>query len=227
MGTTFRSVLSWGVPATAVELVPSVPKLFGYYHPDGPALLHSSMAHIVIDDGRRYLERTTQQYDVITIDPPPPVAAAGSSLLYSKEFYSTIKLRLPPDGILQTWLPASDATDHSAVAQALRGSFLYVRVFGSLEHFGNHFLASNRPLPDWTPQQLVAHMPAKAMADMMEWAPESSPEQQFAAVLDTEFPIDQMIAQAPNAPILQDDRPVNEYYILREKLSAIVHYTRY
>ena len=34
MGTTFRTVLSWGVPVTAVELVPSVPKLFGYYHSD-------------------------------------------------------------------------------------------------------------------------------------------------------------------------------------------------
>src|SRR5579862_3211769 len=33
MGTTFRSVLSWGIPATVVELVPSVPRLFWYYHP--------------------------------------------------------------------------------------------------------------------------------------------------------------------------------------------------
>src|SRR5262249_22433849 len=32
MGTVFRSLLSWGIPTTAVELVPSVPRLFGYYH---------------------------------------------------------------------------------------------------------------------------------------------------------------------------------------------------
>ncbi len=37
MGTTFRSLLSWGIPVTAVELVPSVPKVFGYYHADGPS----------------------------------------------------------------------------------------------------------------------------------------------------------------------------------------------
>ena len=87
MGTTYRSLLSWNIPTTAVELVPSVPRLFWYYHPDGPELLTSPRSHVVIDDGRRYLERSREQYDVITIDPPPPVEAAGTSLLYSKEFY--------------------------------------------------------------------------------------------------------------------------------------------
>jgi spermidine synthase len=57
MGTTYRSMLSWGIPTTAVELVPSVPKLFWYYHADGPQLLKSQLSRVVIDDGRRYLER--------------------------------------------------------------------------------------------------------------------------------------------------------------------------
>ena len=106
MGTTYRSMLSWGIPVTAVELVPSVPRLFWYFHADGPALLQSPNSTVVIDDGRRYLERTPRQYDVIAIDPPPPVSAAGSSLLYSEEFYSIVKQRLRPGGILQQWLPA-------------------------------------------------------------------------------------------------------------------------
>ena len=83
MGTTFRSAISWGISTTAVELIPSVPKLFTFYHPDGAKVLASAWAHVVIDDGRRYLKRTLQQYDAIIIDPPPPVPAAGSSLLYS------------------------------------------------------------------------------------------------------------------------------------------------
>ena len=84
MGTSHRSLLSWGIPATAVELIPSVPALFGYFHPDGPGLLASPRSRVVIDDGRRFLERSSEQFDVITIDPPPPVEAAGSSLLYSR-----------------------------------------------------------------------------------------------------------------------------------------------
>jgi hypothetical protein len=34
-------------------------------------------------------------------------------------------------------------------------------------------------------------------------------------VLDRELPIDQIIAEAPEAPALQDDQPVNEYYAIR------------
>jgi hypothetical protein len=214
-------MLSWGIPATAVELVPSVPRVFGYFHPDGPGLLRSPLADVVIDDGRRYLERTTEKYDVITIDPPPPVEAAGSSMLYSKEFYSAVKLRLQADGILQAWLPNGDSMVRSAVARALKESFPYVRVYGSLDGCGNHFLASNRPIPDWTPQQLVAHMPAKAVTDMMEWGPQPTPEKQFAALLNTEFPIDRMIAEDPNASALRDDRPVNEYFMLRRYLLGV------
>ena len=56
MGTTYRSLLSWDIPVTAVELVPSVPRVFGFYHADGPALLKSPLSNLVIDDGRRYLE---------------------------------------------------------------------------------------------------------------------------------------------------------------------------
>lgn len=224
MGTTYRSALSWGVHTTAIELVPSVPKLIGYYYQDGPELLHSPLGHVVIDDGRRYLERTTEQYDLITIDPPPPVEAAGSSMLYSKEFYSVIKSHLRPDGILQIWLPAGDDAVHSAVAKALKESFPYVRVFGSVEHWGNEFLASKQPIPEWTPQQLVEHMPPKAVADMMEWGPASTPTEQFAIMLKTELPIDQMIAEAPDAPALQDDRPVNEYYVLRQDFPGLANH---
>jgi spermidine synthase len=217
MGTTYRSLLSWNIPTTAVELVPSVPRLFWYYHPDGPQLLRSSLSRVVIDDGRRYLERSPQQYDVITLDPPPPVEAAASSMLYSKEFYSAVKRRLRPDGILQQWLPAGDEVVQAAVARALQESFPYVRVFHSVEHWGLHFLASSRPIPNRTGEELAQRMPAGATKDLMEWGPEATAEGQFAVVLNSELPLQQIIAQAPDTVALQDDRPVNEYYALRHK----------
>ena len=217
MGTTYRSLLSWDIPVTAVELVPSVPRVFGYYHADGPSLLRSPLSNLVIDDGRRYLERTSKQYDVITIDPPPPVEAAGSSLLYSKEFYEIIRRRLSAGGILQQWLPGGDAVVHASVARALKESFPYVRVFHSVEGWGHHFLASDRPLPSPTAAELAQRLPSKAAADLIEWGPETTPEQQFAAVLNREFSLDDMIAEAPNAPALQDDRPQNEYYAIRRR----------
>ena len=191
--------------------------MFWYYHPDGPEIMKSPLSNVVIDDGRRYLERTNQQYDVITIDPPPPVEAAGSSLLYSKEFYTTIKQRLRPDGVLQQWLPEGDPVVHASVARALKESFPYVRVYRSIGGWGYHFFASTRPLPDWTPEQMVQHMPASAVKDLMEWGPEKTPERQFANVLGRGLTLDDMIAEQPNAPALQDDRPLNEYYEIRRK----------
>ncbi len=215
MGTTYRSLLSWGIPATAVELVPSVPKVFGYYHADGPQLLRSPLSHLVIDDARRFLERTSAQYDVITIDPPPPVQAAGSSLLYSKEFYAIIKRRLRPGGILQQWLPNGDAVVRASVARALKESFPYVRVFRSVQGWGWHFLASNQPLANRSATELAGRLPADAARDLVEWDTDTTPEQEFANVLNREVSLDQMIAEAPQAPALTDDRPVNEYYALR------------
>ena len=222
MGTTHRSMLSWGIDSTVVDLVPSVPELFWYYHADAAKLLKSSHSHVVVDDGRRFLERTNGQYDVIVIDPPPPIGAAGSSLLYSREFYSAAKKRLRPDGILQQWFPGGDYTDASAIAHALRDSFPYVRTFKSISGWGLHFLASRQPIPDLTAAQLAQRMPASAAADLVEWGPFPTAEQQFAAVLRNEMPTDFIVGLDKTAPAMQDDRPVNEYYLLRE-LRASMH----
>jgi spermidine synthase len=223
MGTSYRSLLSWNIPATAVELVPNVPRLFWYFHADAPELQRSPLWHVVIDDGRRYLETTTGQYDVITIDPPPPVEAAGSSLLYSKEFYATVKQRLRPGGILQQWLPRGDAVDHAAVARALKESFPYVRVFyvNPGTQWGIHFLASMQPLHNWTAKELAQHMPEPASRDLIEWGPEKDAERQFSALLKNETSIDQMIAESPATPALQDDRPMNEYYYIRHRIAPL------
>jgi spermidine synthase len=215
MGTTYRSVMSWGIPVTAVELVPSVPRLFSFFHSDGDRLLSSSLSHVVIDDGRRYLERSQDKYDAIIIDPPPPIQAAASSLLYSEEFYAVVKEHLQPEGILQQWLPAGDVEVQAAVARALKDSFTYVQVYRSVEGWGWHFLASMRPIPARSASELVARMPAAAVADMMEWGPAKTPQEQFLRVVSTERTPEKLISGASDTPAMRDDRPMNEYYLLR------------
>jgi spermidine synthase len=221
MGTTHRSALSWGVPSTAVELVPSVVSVFPFFHADAAQVLRSPLSHIVIDDGRFYLERSKQQYDVIAIDPPPPVEAAASSLLYSREFYSIAKLHLASDGILQQWFPmdSDDPAIVASVAKSLRDSFRYVRVFHSIEGWGYHFLCSQSPLPSPSAATLASHLPPAAAADLIEWGPAPTAEQQFDGVLTQETTLDALIALDPGVPALQDDRPVNEYFLLRRALA--------
>jgi hypothetical protein len=215
MGTTFRSLMSWDIESTAVELVPSVPQLFGVFHPDGPERASSPLSHIVIDDGRRFLERTREQYDAITIDPPPPVEAAGSSLLYSREFYALAARRLRPGGVLQQWVPAGDGLVFASFTRAIAQSFRHVRAFRSVGGFGMHYLASDRRLPPLTAAELASRLPPAAVDDLLEWGPGATATEQFAIVLDQEVAVDDLLNLAPGAPALSDDRPVNEYYLLR------------
>jgi spermidine synthase len=223
MGTTHRAMLSWGISSTAVELVPSVVSVFPYFHSDAAQLLQSPRSHVVVDDGRFYLERSTEQYDVIVLDPPPPVEAAASSLLYSKEFYAAAKQHLRPDGILQQWFPAGsrDAVAIASVAKALKQSFTYVRVFRSIEGWGYHFLASSSPFPTVSAADLARRMPPAAAADLVEWGPARDAAAQFDGVLRQELSLDGLIEQAPNVPALQDDRPVNEYFLLRRSGDSV------
>jgi spermidine synthase len=215
MGTTHRSMLSWDIHSTAVELVPSVPSVFYFFHSDGPELLRSPKSEIVIDDGRFYLERSTAQYDVITIDPPPPVAAAGSSLLYSKEFYSVASKHLRPDGILQQWLPEADPAVTASVFWALQERFRYVRAFGSLEGWGTHFLASNHLIPFTSPSILAHRLPSRAVQDLVEWGPRSTAEEQFEIVLNHEISLNSIAGNYARGSAVTDDRPFNEYFVLR------------
>ena len=215
MGTSFRSALSWNVPVTVAELVPSVPSLFSYFHADGDRLMSSRNARVVIDDARRFLERTRESFDVIVIDPPPPVEAAGSSLLYSMEFYDVARRHLRPGGILQQWLPAGDATVKSSFAQSLQQSFPYVRVFESIEGWGYHFLASGSAMPSLSAETLAKRLPPTAVRDLLEWGPAADAPGQFERVLSGERQVQDLIQGAPSAPLLTDDRPVNEYFLLR------------
>jgi spermidine synthase len=218
MGTTFRSLRSWGIPVTVVELVPSVPRLFGYFHKDASEVLSSPLSHVVVDDGRRYLERTDRQYDVITIDPPPPVEAAGSSLLYSEDFYTVVRQRLRAGGIFQQWLPYGDSEDLTAVTRALSQSFPYVRALGYGPGYGFHFLASDQPIPMRSAGELAQRLPPAAAADLVEWGPGHDTQALFGRLLRNEIPVKEFLALSPKTPALSDDRPINEYYLFRSSL---------
>lgn len=215
MGTSYRSALSWGVRATAVELVPSVPELIPYFHGDGAELLRSPRGRIVVDDGRRFLERSRDRFDAIATDPPPPVSAAGSSLLYSKEFYAAARQRLRPGGILQVWIPSGDDVVMAAFVRAALESFPSVRTFQSAEGWGLHVLASDRPFGERRASVLAARLPEAAARDLVEWGPARDPEQQLRLVLEREVDPVRIVLRSPRVPALRDDHPVNEYFLLR------------
>src|SRR5262249_50701061 len=148
---------------TAVELVPSVKEAFGFYHSNATQILTNPNGRIIIDDGRRFLNRTREKFDAIIIDPPPPVEAAGSSLLYSEEFYALAKAHLNHDGIVTTWVPADASPDSlAAILRSLVNSFSSVRCFVSVDNLGMHVLASQQPIANVSAREITSRIPDAA-----------------------------------------------------------------
>jgi hypothetical protein len=151
------------------------------------------------------------------------VQTAGSSLLYSQDFYTVAKKRLQPGGILQQWLPQADGATQAAVAKSIKNSFAYVLVYRGIEDYGWHFLASDRPIPQRAAADLLSRMPANAVKDMMEWGPATTPEQQFNMMLDHPTTEDKVIALSPAIPALTDDRPINEFFMIRTPFNDVMN----
>jgi len=214
MGTTYRSLLSWNVRTTAVELVPSVPKVFSFFFNDAETVVRNPLGTLVVDDGRRFLKRTRETFDVITIDPPPLVEASGSGLLYSMDFYSQVKAHLTPNGIFQQWWPGGEERILQAVARSLAQSFPYVRVYKGRGKHGFHFLASNKPLRVPSAREFAARLPPGAAQDIREWVPGKRLEMGIQAMIAREIPLARMLPPDRTA-VITDDHPYNEYYFLR------------
>ena len=215
MGTSYRSALSWGIETTAVELVPGVTNAFAFYHADAADSFANPKGRIIIDDGRRYLMRTSEKFDVIVVDPPPPPEAAGSSLLYSTEFYELARQHLKPGGILQAWVPLSAGPITEAVARSVNDSFSYVRCFQSIEKFGRHFLASMEPIEIPGGKELATRLPDAAAKDLLEWAPTNNVAPYLSEMVAKEFPMQRILNRDPKIRIT-DDKPFNEYFFLRD-----------
>ncbi len=221
MGTTYRSLLSWDINVTAVELTPSVVKMFGLYHDDAQEVLKNPKGEIIIDDGRRFLMRTDKKFDVITLDPPPPIEASSSGLLYSIEFYRAVKLRLKDGGILQQWLPEKLSHDTAVpVLRALAQEFKYIKAYILSEGTGIFFIASNSPIENLTSADILKKMPLNARKDLFEWTgfDYNNPNlEELARFINSlcELSVAKILKMSDNNSMVTDDNPYNEYFLLR------------
>ena len=68
---------------------------------------------------------------------------------------------------------------------------------------------------------LAARMPARAVADMLEWGPANTAPAQIGLMVGREVSLESLVAAAPGVPVLRDDRPYNEYYLVRRLLSSL------
>jgi spermidine synthase len=220
MGSSFRTALVAGLRTDAIELVPSVPRMFGWFHPDAEAVLADPDGRVLVTDGRNHLELTDKRYDIIVTDPPPPIESSGAAVISSLEYYRAGRARLNPGGIMMQWAPYGPGSgDLAAHIRTFRAAFPEVVILRGPGFHGIFMLGAEQPIsfPESAIREILGRPgllenlsePADSPADDLEaWV------QLFPAMmmLDGSAAVD---AEVGPGPLVTDDRPYSEYFLLR------------
>ena len=105
-GSDVSTALAYGVQSiTAVEIDPTIQRLGVRYHPDHP--YNDSRVKVVINDGRAYLQNTTEKYDLIIFALPDSLTLTSSntnlrleSFLLTQESIEAARARLTNNGLV-------------------------------------------------------------------------------------------------------------------------------
>ncbi|MCW2934708.1 MAG: putative spermidine synthase with an N-terminal rane domain, partial [Actinomycetia bacterium] len=217
MGSTYRSSIVLGLHTTAVELDPTVPSVMPWFYSDASTYLHNPLGNIVINDGRNYVRLSDKRYDLITIDSPPPIWSAGAVVLLTQEFYQEASQRLAPGGVLATYLAFHEPQTEKLLLRTFRSKFRYMSVVYSPGHGGTFILGSQAPITfSLAATQVVFGSPA-AQADLAG-APDSPgySTAQWVSLIGNSVWLsnNQVNAYTGAGPLLTDDHPLTEYFML-------------
>jgi spermidine synthase len=219
MGSSFRTALIAGLEVDAVELVPSVPTMFGWFHDDAEQILADPRGEVIISDGRNHVELTDERYDIIVTDPPPPIESAGVSVISSYEYYVAGRERLTDDGVMMQWMPNGQTMDE--LMDHLRSfdeAFSHVIVAAGPGGYGYLLLGSEAPL-EFRDEDMRAALSRPGVLEDLSSA--------FDAPTDTVEGWIQLVHSlvivegddvrrlVGEGPLITDDRPLPEYFALR------------
>jgi spermidine synthase len=214
MGTTLRSASRHeNLNIWVVEMIPGVLQCFGYFHPDGPALLDRPNIHAVADDGRNFLLVRPQQYDVITIDPAPPLYSAGTVNLYTREFFELCRARLRPGGVMCLWIPPANHSEVKMILRTYLDVFPHTGIWSGVKYQGLYAIGSLQPFRDVDAKvsELFEH-PA-IVRDLTEWGDScNTPKKVLGLYIADGDDLRGLLAQTP---VITDDRPYTEFPLWR------------
>ncbi len=224
MGSAYRSALIAGLETTGVELVPSVPGMMHWFFPDAPSVLADPHGHIVIADGRNFVELTQDRFDIIVVDPPPPVYSSGVSVISSLEFYRAARARLTTGGVMMQWVPyGQDGAEFRAHVRTYAAVFPHVMVVRGPGRYGTFMFGSDDPL-SLTADGLAAILARPGIladASSVGDTPTRSIEGWKNLLPSLIWIHDgEADAFAGPGPLITDDKPLPEYFLIRRFTGA-------
>ena len=219
MGTAFRSALIAGLRTDAVELVPSVPKMFGHYYADANEVLANPDGKVIVADGRNHLELSPERFDIIVTDPPPPIQSSGVSVISSREYYEQGRAHLTDGGVMMQWTPfgttESDLKEH---IRTFASVFEHVTVIRGPGGYGFYMFGSDQPIdlpPDHVRQILQRPGILEDISSAFD-SPASTLDEWITVIEGQQWMADDAVrSYAGEGPLITDDQPRPEYFLLR------------
>lgn len=86
-------------------------------------LLSDPRVHYVVDDGRRFLQRSGERFDLLLMDPLQSTAAYSNNL-YSLEFFDLVRQHLAPRGVAMVWF-----NEYYVIPKTLAAAFTDMKCF--------------------------------------------------------------------------------------------------
>jgi spermidine synthase len=217
MGSTFRSSILQGLQTTAVELDPTVPSVMHWFYPNANTYLHSPLAHVIVSDGRNYVRLSEKRYDLITVDLPPPVRSAGAVVLMTQQFYQEASQRLARGGVLSSFIPVENPSLEKLILRTFRSVFRYMTVVYAPRTFGAYMMGSQLPF-SLTPSALTRVLGTPSAQADLRAVPDFGPHSTAAWVSimrrNTWLTGNQVNRYTGSGPLLTDDHPLSEYFLL-------------
>jgi len=111
------------------ELITIVKKYLKEWH---QGAFDNKKYKLIIEDGRKFLEKTNEKFDIIICDLTDPVYNSPVRYLYTKEFYKLVKKALNKNGIFVTQAQTIDPNKlklHCSISKTLKSVFKNVKSY--------------------------------------------------------------------------------------------------
>jgi len=172
-------------------------------------VLERSDVRLVLDDGRRYIAATRDQFDVIVSDLFIPWHASAGNL-YAREMYDTVARRLASGGLFCQWLPLYQLT-REEFAIIVR---TFLAVFPQVSLWRDDFY-SNRPVVGLIGQRSARPVELERLRERLRRLPEWSRDALFASpqglIMLYAGDLTLVADLFAKAPLNTDDRPLIEF----------------
>ncbi len=123
-GVTLASALVHPIRrADVVEISPEVVEASRYFAAENRGALDDPRSRLIVGDGRSHVQLSSRTYDVIITEPSNPWMA-GVASLFTREFFTALRGRLAPGGIVCQWTHTYEIAD--ADLRSLVATFLSV-----------------------------------------------------------------------------------------------------